>query len=357
MKAVLAFLRWWGEQLADWLPEGVRHRLTARRTVLTLACADSHCTIHLQHAGREQLLGAYPDMDANGLRLALRQHPPVQGIALKLSPADYLLRTVELPLAAAEDLSQAIGYQVESLTPFKREQLWLFCGEQERLPDGKRLRAWMVAVPRRAAQALQALGLQSSDTPVRGPRQAPAAGAPLLLGFRPGKLGSGLPLGGLLMALNLAALLLAVGLHLDKRQAELASLKSQNRALQQQAVAASDLARQTEQLQQRLDSLRQKRTDTPTAVAVLEEVSRRLDDQTWLQRLALRQQQLRLQGSSNNASALIAQLDGSPLFGDVQFDASLTRDPAGGGERFNLAGQVNPNGSANTADRDPVNQP
>jgi hypothetical protein len=56
----------------------------------------------------------------------------------------------------------------------------------------------------------------------------------------------------------------------------------------------------------------------------------------------LRQQQLRLQGNSQNASALIAALDASPMFSDVRFEAALTRDPVAGAERFNLTAEVMP---------------
>lgn len=340
MNPLRQFLSWWGGQLADWLPEGLRRRLTAHRTVLLLRPGDDNTwRVLLRHGRQEHLLGQWPGLDAEQLRTALRPHPTPQHIELQLPADQYLARQVELPLAAADDLSQAVGYQIETLTPFRRDQQWLFCGEQQRLPDGKRLRAWLVAVPHRAAAVLGELGLEVSGAPERGPRQAPAAGAPLRLGFRPRQAGGGLPLGWLLAALNLAALLLAAGLHLDNRQAELALLKNQGRGLQQQAIAASDLAHEAEQLQQRLDTLQRLRQEHPLRVAVLEELSRRLDDQTWLQRLELRGQQLRLQGSSTDASALIGALDAAPLFSDVRFEAALTRDPFGG-ERFNLTGRM-----------------
>lgn len=334
-----AFGRWWGEQLADWLPTRLRDWFTGQATELRLSADGNHWRITLRHAGRDTELGQYPGLDAAQLRAALAAHPGVQRVALQLTPGRYLARSVDLPLAAAGDLQQAIGYQIDTLTPFHRDQLWLFCGEQQRLPDGKRLRAWLVAVPRRVAEVLTALDLAVTPQPLRGPRQAPAEGAAVTLGFRPAAASTGLPLGWALVGLNLLALLLAAGLHLDNREAELALLKEQTRALQSQALAASDLVREVDDLQQRLDELQRQRDSNPPRVAILEELSRRLDDQTWVTRLELRQQQLRLQGSSTNASALIGELDASPLIDEVRFEASLTRDPAGG-ERFNLTGKV-----------------
>jgi len=340
---IQGLLRWWGEQLADWLPARLRGWLAGQDTVLRLEQQADGWRAELRHAGRQTALGATPELDGAGLQAALQAHPVVQRIELQLPAGQYLARSVDLPLAAADDLQQAVGYQIETLTPFKREQLWLFCGEQQRLPDGKRLRAWLVAVPRQTARLLQELNLSSALQPLRGPRQAPADGAPVTLSFRPNGHAGGLPLGWLLVGLNLLALILAAGLHLDNRAAELAQLKDQARALQGEALAASDLGREVATLQQRLDALQAQRATYPTRVAILEELSRRLDDQTWVQRLELREQQLRLQGVSSNASALIGELDGSALLGDVRFEASLTRDPTGG-ERFNLAGKVTPPG-------------
>jgi general secretion pathway protein L len=335
------FLRWWGEQLAEWLPAGLRRRLERQQRVLRVDLGAEGARISLRHGGKEQPLGELPGLDAEGLLDALQGRAGLERVELRLPPGQYLARNVELPLAAAADLQQAIGYQVETLTPFKRDQLWLFCGEEQRLPDGKRLRAWLVAVPRRAGQVLEQLNLAVGSAPERGPRRAPAPDEAVLLGFRPGHSGRrAVPLGWLLVVLNLGALLLAAGLHLDNRQDELTLLQSQARALQQDAIAASDLAGQVEQLQARLDALQRQRSAHPTRVEVLEELSRRLDEHTWLRRLELRAQQLRMQGNSHNASALIAALDDSPLFSEVRFEAALTRDPVAGAERFNLTAEV-----------------
>lgn len=339
--AVREFLRWWVEQLAGWIPANLRHRLQGRHTSLRLYRDPQGFSIHLDHKGRSHELGRHPGLDADELQGRLADHPPIERIDLILPPGRYLHRTVDLPLAAADGLTQAVGYQIESLTPFRRNQVWLFCGEQQRLPDGKRLRAWLTAVPRSSAEVLEALGLDVQPEPVRGSHRAPAGDDAIQLTFRPnGQARAWLSRGWALAGANLVALAMATGLHLDNRQAELDTLKQQSRSLQQQAIAASDLAHKVEQSRQRLDLLFRQRASQPTSVAVLDEVSQRLDSQTWLQRFELRHGKLRLQGISGHASGLIAELERSPLLGDVRFDASLTRNPNGGGERFNLTGQV-----------------
>ncbi len=327
---VAGFLRWWRDQLADWIPERLRNALTGQGNTLLIAPDD--------HGWRAWRIRGDKRIPLDEAAAADDKSRPAR-IDLAVPPGRYLARTVDLPIAAADDLNQAVGYQIDTLTPFKRDQVWLFCGEQQRLPDGKRLRAWLVAVPRRLGSAFTGLDLAVDPASLRGPRALPDDNAPVTLAFRPAGGNGRISMGWLLVGLNLLALVLAISLHLDNREAEFAALKQQARQLQPAATAAADLDRQVQTLQHQLDALQARHDAHLPRVAVLDDVTQRLDDQTWGHRLELRQQQLRLQGSSTNASALIGQLDASPLIDDVRFEASLTRDPAGG-ERFNLTGRL-----------------
>lgn len=324
-----AFLTWWRDHLLDWIPPRLRQAAARNTDALLLRPHDDDWELIHQHNGRRIPLGDDQLV------------PRVPRVQVTLPPEYYLARTVDLPVAAAADLQQAIAFQIEALTPFTRDDVWLFCGEQQRLSDGKRLRAWLVAVPKRWRHALTALGLTLEDAPIAGPRALPPQEGDITLTFRPGSQGSRVPLGWVLIGLNLAALVLAVSLHLDNREKTLEALKAQIKEQQDDALAAADLQRRADVLQQRLTELQQRRSAHVPRVALLDEVTRRLDDHTWVHRFELRDNKLRLQGSSSNASALIGELDASPLIGDVRFEASLTRDPSGG-ERFNLAGTVSP---------------
>lgn len=352
---ITGFLRWWREQLADWLPAGLRAWFAGHSTKLSFTPTETGWQATVHNGKKVQNLGSTPALTAQTLHGTL-SHVQLGRVELQLQPGQFLSRTLDLPLAAADDLKQAISYQIETLTPFKRDQVWLYCGEQQRLPDGKRLRAWWVAIPRQAVTPLTQLAVKIAPEPYNGPRNAPADNAPITLSFRPAGSSGSLPLGWLLLGLNLLALTLAAGLHLDNRETELALLKAQARALQNDAIDASDLDRQSQLLQNQLDKLQARHSQHPPRVAVLDELTSRLDDQTWVHRLELRQQQVRLQGSSTNASALIGQLDASPLISDVRFEASLTRDPAGG-ERFNLTGRINPIAELQTETTETEEQP
>lgn len=79
----------------------------------------------------------------------------------------------------------------------------------------------------------------------------------------------------------------------------------------------------------------------PPVVAMLEEISRLLPDNTWLQQLDIKAQEISLQGNTTGSSRLINLFEKSRLFADAQFNSPLVKAP-GGEERFQLAAAIRP---------------
>jgi general secretion pathway protein L len=82
------------------------------------------------------------------------------------------------------------------------------------------------------------------------------------------------------------------------------------------------------------------KAERPASVELLEELSRRLPDDTWLFRLEVRDGKVHLQGTSTRASSLIAELEGSAFFQGARFASPVTQDGASGRERFHLSASV-----------------
>jgi general secretion pathway protein L len=146
-----------------------------------------------------------------------------------------------------------------------------------------------------------------------------------------------------LFAVNLGLLMGALALHWQNGQSELHALEKAVSEVRREAAVAADLADNNARLRTEAIAMRERRTRQPLMVEVLEDLSGRLADDTYLQRLELREGQLRLYGISAAASDLISQLEASPLLEDVRFEASITRDAATGRERFSItAGLASP---------------
>jgi len=81
--------------------------------------------------------------------------------------------------------------------------------------------------------------------------------------------------------------------------------------------------------------LARKKTESPSILPVLEELTHRLPDDTWLERFTLNATgQLGFQGQSPQAARLIDALKGARTIGEPSFQGTIQSDPTSGKERF-----------------------
>ena len=341
---------WWLGQLADWVPDKLRHRLGDKRDVLVVASGKGELSAHAVVDRKPYDLGTLgqgpPDRQRAMLLAALEGLPrrPAD-LELRIQPGEYLRRDFDLPLAAEDNLREAVELQLDRLTPFNPDEVVFLCGVRERDPVAKRLGAWLAAVPATRVQPVLAwLGGEGRLAP-RPPRSPPEPGEPLVLRYAlRGQ--RRLDVRWLIAAVSAALLVGAVAVHLRNRDAELEQLQAAVAEVRRDADEASQVADSLEAMRAAVASVQDRRTGRPPLVEVLEEVSVRLPDDTYLQRFEVHQGEVRLFGISAAASNLIRLLEDSPLLADVRFESSVTRDAATGKERFNIVARMEREGQA-----------
>lgn len=341
------FFHWWLTQLKALLPDSIKSRLRQEFCLLYLDVDQDQVNIHAHYRGAALRFGDLPLGDI------AEDHPEFQSwlaglprrpdrILLRLTKGRFLSRNVELPLAAEENLGEAIGFQLEQLTPFSADQVICFNGINERLPAEKKLRAWLVVTPTEQVEQALALLEGPPPTPERMPNHAPVQNEKLQLVFRPfGKADGGSFRGTLLLA---ALLLICLGsvfaLHIQNRVETRNALLQALTGIRTEAAEASRLREEVAHMQQQADHLSARHQQQAQFLPLWNDLSERLEEDTWLQRINLRDQELSLQGISENASRLIEQLEKSPFLEKVSFSASVTRDRKTGHDRFNINAQV-----------------
>lgn len=337
-----SLLGWWLDQLADWVPDGWRRRLAEKRGLLVIVLGRDEATARAILGGRRYDLGGVEsDARHRATFLAgldgLPRRP--SELELRLQPGEYLRRDFDLPLAAEDSLREAVELQLDRLTPFKADEVVFQCGVRERDPVTKRLGVWLAVVPAGRVHALvEALGEDRSLVP-RPPRSPPAPEEPLVLRYalsreRRGGYGWGLAL------VNVALLAAVLTVHVNTRQTELARLQQALGEVRRDAAEGAELANRLEQLRSAVGLVATKRTASPALVQVLEDLSARVPDDTYLQRMEVRQGEIQLFGVSTAASNLIRQLEASPLLTEVRFESSVTRDASSGKERFTIVARL-----------------
>ena len=143
-----------------------------------------------------------------------------------------------------------------------------------------------------------------------------------------------------LLILNLVLLVAVVAIPMLQQQRYLDQSRARLAEIRAAATTASNLQQRIDQHLARSRYLFAQKVRQPASVELLEELSARLPDDTWLFRVEIRDGKVHLQGTSTRASALIAELEESRFFEDVRFASPVTQDGASGRERFHLSAGV-----------------
>ena len=282
-------------------------------------------------------------------------------VTLVIGEARVLRKTISLPLAARDTARQTVGYDLDRLTPFPSGTV-LFDAVEKSVDHGARTVAVeFAATPRSQLDALlnaaQRGGLQivrvvPTAQDVRGGLNLIRAQE--MSEKRSAWLSPHLWLG--LLTAGLAAAVIAYPLW-QKRQQVLEAQPIMAQA-ERDAVETDKV---TKELQQRINQynfLPAKRHSTPLTVQILDEVTKLLPDDTWVQNFDLKtvranasgtstavtSRELQVQGETEVSQRLIGLFENSPLFSTPQYKSPLTKLNYPGqsvnGDRFHVSMEV-----------------
>jgi general secretion pathway protein L len=140
------------------------------------------------------------------------------------------------------------------------------------------------------------------------------------------------------VALLCAALALPIW---QKRETVLALNPLLDRA-RQRATVAEDLRRQLEAQLTEYHYLLDKKRESPPLVAVLEDVTRVLPDDTWVQQFDLKGKEMQIQGETASSSKLVGLFEQAKTLHGASFRAPLTKGQGTNSEHFQLAAETRP---------------
>lgn len=339
-----SFFQWWRQALTSWLPVRWRVLLGLAQDRLLLSCDQEELRVQWQ--------------DAEGLRDLVRLPLPLQEPELEkvlgnrlaalprwllLPPGRVLRRSLLLPAAAAERLRDVVGFEVDRQTPFAVGAVRFDARLLQRRPDGQ-LEAELVAVPRPAFdEAMAAVGdLAASLVGVEaGDTQGQPLGVNLLPLEQRRRRHNPLRRWNLaLMAITLLALVACAWQVLDNRREAAMAFATQVEARANQARVVAAQRQRLVDVVEGAAFLDSARASLPTTVEVIDEVSRRLPDNTYLEKLSIEGHQLLLIGLSPEASSLVAKMEGSKLWKSPALSGALQPDPRSRRDRFSLTAEL-----------------
>lgn len=349
-----SFFTWWRQALVSWLPARWRVLLGLAQDRLLLTRQGDEVQLQWQNAsGLHEVTRLPLPLQEDELEKVLDNRLAALPRWLVLPPAMVLRRGMLLPAAAAERLRDVVGFEVDRQTPFSAAAVRFDARLLKRREDGQ-LEVELVAVPRPAfEESLSGLGGLAGA--LVGVDAMDANGSPLGVNLLPAdqRRNRSNPMRTwnlVLAAVALAALAAAAWQVLDNRREAAEAFTAQVDA---RAAEARKVALQRDRLRDIVDGakfLDDTRASRPTTVEVIDEVSRRLPDNTYLEKLAIEGDRLLLIGLSPEASALVGRMEGSKLWKSPALSGALQPDPRTRRDRFSLtADLVGTAASANPA--------
>jgi general secretion pathway protein L len=350
--------RWWTSELLGMLPDTWRERLSSRGVTLVSREGDGWRTLRpvggqLLETGQIHFGAA----DMAGRREMFRRLDREAGggaanVWLVLPDEDVLIRAATLPLAAEESLREAVGFELDRLTPFAEEQACYDHRVTGRDAGANRI-SIEVAVAMRASVESRLAELRDLGATVLGIGVASdlaGSAAPFNLlapqsRERPARSRAAMAaryLAALTAVLALVALVYPVW---QKREKVIELLPRLEKA-KAGAEVADRLAKEIEKLAAEHNFLLSKKQGQYPTVTLLEDLSRLLPDSTWVQQLDIKagpkMRELQISGETGSSSQLIELLEKSGSLANASFKSPVTKGVTPNTERFLIAAEVKP---------------
>ena len=264
-------------------------------------------------------------------------------VDVMLAPSHFIFRSLELPQGARQFLDGVVRSQIDRLTPWSPNEAAFGWSEPTDAGNGQiaitvaATARSLVAPIARAAMAARADQVRMSTRVGEGETPVIPVFAQDIGGGNGGRgllrgLVAGLALSGLAFVISLGAWLV-VGSGDDARIANLQRRIAERRSelMNRRGPAAEEA----------LKALQARKWTTPSAVMVLEALSKTLPDDAHLSELRIESGKVQVAGSAADAPALIRLIEQSRHFTQATFFAPTVRAP-GGGESFHIEAHIEP---------------
>jgi general secretion pathway protein L len=264
-------------------------------------------------------------------------------VDVALAPSRFIFRSLELPQGARQFLDGVVRSQIDRLTPWSANEAAFGWSEPTEAGNGQiaitvaATARSLVAPIARAAMAARADQVRMSTRIGEGQTLVIPVFAQDIGGGNGGQgllkcLVAGLALCGVAFMVSLGAWLVA-GSGDDARMTDL-----QNRIAERRSELTNHHGPAAEEA---LKALQTRKWTAPSAVAILEALSKTLPDEAHLTELRIEGGKVQIAGSAADAPALIGLIEQSRQFTQATFFAPTVRGP-NGGQSFHIEAHIEP---------------
>ena len=341
------WLRVAGETVLAMLPDSLRRQLGVRHRRLLMSLDAEDLKLRAQMDERSHLIGVLPLDDAfelEQLRELLNQNAGNVPRWLVVDIGQTLRPVLTVPASAEARLREVMLHEIDRQTPFSPDQVSFEPRILSRDAQTRQMRVELVVLPRARLDAAIALlgplanGLAGVDV---GNADGSRLGVNLLpLAGRSARQDRSRNVNRWLALITIAALFGAMWLALSNRSAELAATTARVDAAKAKAREVRILRNSLKGSADAANFLARLSVRQPTTLEVLADLTKRIPDSTYLEKIAISDGNIVLIGQSQRAADLVGLLQGSTLFRTPTLTGSVQTDPRTGKERFTLTAVV-----------------
>ncbi len=355
------FLRWWGRELRFLVPTKLRQFFYTPRGVIIVRPVENQFELHYEINGQQEFLTAVAREGFNSeiVKNLISNDERFKNaiFVLRLSNNEALNKTLNLPLAAQANITQVVSYELDRYSPFKAEQVYFSTRLEHIDNEAAQIVVQLLLTPRHILETLYAecktlgislhyIDVENCPNDLRQLHSAynllPAHLQPKIANT-PRRIIAGLLTS--LTILSLSSLVLPVWLEYQA----INDLQTKISKIEKEVKAVKTLQADMDALREENQLLINEKTASPPVVAILNELSKLMRDDSWLSYLQYSDGQLQLQGESPTASNLLADLEafgkissgeGFDYFAKANFASPVTQDKASGMERFQISAEI-----------------
>jgi len=251
-----------------------------------------------------------------------------------------LLRPLDLPIAAKADLAQLLHFEIDRLTPFCADEVYLAYHIIDTNETTQQLRVEVAAVPKATIDRAYSIA-ERHRLPIRRIELEGSRGLdfirfvqaqddrPFLFGRFP----------SMAILVCLVSVLLAF-FKIQDQHREIERLDADMLLARNEVSTFLKEREDYEHLAATAEFVEKSKAGKLTMTEILAELTELIPDQAHLVQLIIHRDVIQLYGLADKASSLITYLEQSPVFTEPRFDSPVTIDNNNGRERFHLSVKI-----------------
>jgi general secretion pathway protein L len=276
----------------------------------------------------------------------------VNAVRLVLPQAEVLRRRISLPLATEENLRQVVGFDLDRQTPFNAASAFYDVKIEQRDTAAGMLTAQLAATPKVQLETVIAT-LAKAGLTVRAIGVVDdLVGQNVHFDLFPPELRPEQKLTGLqifnrvLIALVVALTLAVVFIPVWQKRENVISLLPVLEKAKIENEGTERVLTEVTRLATEYNFIATKKQTTQATVTLIEEFSKMLPDNTWVQTLEIKAtpkvREVQVQGETASVTKLIELFEKSPLLQNTSTRSQVSRGAMPNTERFHIAAEIKP---------------